>query len=161
MEEWTLDTDSLQSLFRYCYALCREPSAAEDLLHTALEKALRKPVEVMSQSYLRTIIRNQFIDQCRRQSRVAFEPIEDHLPTLLSITTLEEVWLQQLTIEEIFSQLTAAEGEILYLWAMEGFTAEEIATETGQSRGTVLSRLHRIKQKATEGIPSPLQGGLE
>jgi len=37
------------------------------------------------------------------------------------------------------------EREILYYWAVEGMTAAQIATTLDSRRGTVLSRIHRLR----------------
>ncbi|MEZ9197889.1 RNA polymerase sigma factor [Shewanella sp. 10N.286.54.B9] len=146
-----MDRELLQSLYRYCLCLTRHSAAAEDLLQTAIEhwlKSAAKPVH--AKAYLRTVIRNQFIDDCRRQNRIDFEPLDQHAPALLDETSMEQIALQHDLIEYLFLQLNAAEREVLYLWAVEGFSAAEIASDLGQPRGTVLSRLHRIKIKSAD-----------
>ncbi|MCL1059411.1 sigma-70 family RNA polymerase sigma factor [Shewanella gelidimarina] len=146
-----MDRELLQSLYRYCLCLTRHNAQAEDLLQTAIERWLKseaKPEHL--RAYLRTVIRHQFIDDCRRLKIIDFEPIDDHDPALLDETCLEEVELQHDLIEYLFSQLNAAEREVLYLWAVEGYSAAEIAKDLGQPRGTILSRLHRIKIKSVD-----------
>ncbi|QQX80206.1 RNA polymerase sigma factor [Shewanella sp. KX20019] len=146
-----MDRELLQCLYRYCLCLTRHGAAAEDLLQTAIERWLKSgATPAHPRAYLRTMIRNQFIDDCRRLKIVDFEPIDDHAPALLDETCLEEVTLQHDLIEYLFSQLNAAEREVLYLWAVEGYSAAEIASDLGQPRGTILSRLHRIKLKAVD-----------
>ena len=150
-----MDRALLQSLYRYCLCLTRHSPAAEDLLQTAIERWLSRAAKPQyPKAYLRTIIRNQFIDDCRRLKRIDFEPIDEHAPALLDETCMEQVALQHDLIEYLFSQLNAAEREVLYLWAVEGFSAAEIANDLGQPRGTILSRLHRIKIKAVEIMQS-------
>ena len=39
------------------------------------------------------------------------------------------------------------EREILYYWAIEGMTAQEISRQIDTPRGTVLSRLYRLRKK--------------
>ena len=142
------DRDQLQKLYQYCFSLTRDPVAAEDLLQTSLEKWIsRGKAAHTTISYVRKIIRNQFIDDYRRKNIVEFETIEEDAPALLDETSLEDLHIQRDLITYVFSQLATSEREILYLWAMFGYTAAEIAEDTGQPRGTVLSRLHRIKQK--------------
>ncbi|MGS0682205.1 RNA polymerase sigma factor [Shewanella sp. 125m-7] len=146
-----MDRELLQSLYRYCYCLTANSTLAEDLLQTAMEswlKSTTKP-EYLS-AYLRTIIRNQFIDDCRRLKRIDFEPLEDNAPALLDESCLEELQVQHNLIEYLFKQLNAAEREVLYLWAIEGYSTAEIAKDLGQPRGTILSRLHRIKLKSAD-----------
>ncbi|BAJ04200.1 RNA polymerase sigma factor [Shewanella violacea] len=146
-----LTREQLQSLYRYSLCLTADSVRAEDLLQTALEKWLRYgKVPEYSHAYMRKIIRNQFVDECRRLNRVAFEPIDEQGPVLLDETSLETLDIQHRRIEQVFELLNSAQREVLYLWAIDGYTAAEIATALNQPRGTVLSRLHRIKQKVAE-----------
>ncbi|ABZ78736.1 RNA polymerase, sigma-24 subunit, ECF subfamily [Shewanella halifaxensis HAW-EB4] len=144
-----MDRELLQSLYRYCLCLTASNAQAEDLLQTAIEswlKASSRPVQL--RAYLRKVIRNQFIDDCRRLKLVDFEPLDDNAPALLDEACLEEIEIQHNLIEHLFELLNSAEREVLYLWAIEGYSAAEIAQELQQPRGTILSRLHRIKLKA-------------
>jgi len=158
-----LSRQQLQSLYRYCFCLTRERGSAEDLLQTSLEKWIRRGKEVeYSHAYIRKIIRNQFVDDCRRKQKVAFDPIEEHTPVLLDETCLETLQNQHHLIAQVFNLLNSAEREVLYLWAIDGFSASEISEDLNQPRGTILSRLHRIRQKvadATEEQKRRLSGG--
>lgn len=146
-----LTREQLQGLFRYCYCLTAERRNAEDLLQTSLEKWLRRDKAAeYSNAYIRKIIRNQFVDDCRRNQTIAFESIEDGAPILLDETSVEELEIQHDLIEYVFALLNTAEREVLYLWAVDGYTASEISSELMQPRGTILSRLHRIKQKVAD-----------
>ena len=55
-------------------------------------------------------------------------------------------------LEVIWSRLDGCEREILYYWAVEGMTAAQIASTTGSRRGTVLSRIHRLRARLRAGI---------
>jgi RNA polymerase sigma-70 factor (ECF subfamily) len=44
--------------------------------------------------------------------------------------------------------LRSVEREVLFLAVVEGYTADEIGRLVGQSRGSVLSLLHRAREKA-------------
>ncbi|WP_299809543.1 RNA polymerase sigma factor [uncultured Shewanella sp.] len=146
-----MDRELLQSLYRYCFCLTGNNSQAEDLLQTAVESWLKtssRPLQL--RAYLRKVIRNQFIDDCRRLKIVDFEPLDDNAPVLLDEICLEEVEIQHNLIEHLFELLNPAEREVLYLWAIEGYSAAEIAEDLQQPRGTILSRLHRIKLKIAD-----------
>ncbi|QLE83792.1 RNA polymerase sigma factor [Shewanella sp. Scap07] len=150
------DASLLNSLYRYCFCLTLDKSRAEDLLQTVLEKWLRRADSGNYQpSYVRKMIRNQYIDDCRHQQCVAFDSIEQHAPVLLDEHNLEQLTIAQDLIEKVIVQLSISEREVLYLWAVVGFTANEIATELAQPRGTILSRLHRIKSKVAQWSDEP------
>lgn len=153
-----MSRELLQYLYRYCLCLTREKHLAEDLLQNAVEKWLNRLPYIQGtqeskqqgweRPYLRKVIRNLYIDECRRQAIVAFEPLDDAQPALLSTEPLEQIELREQQIDALFTALNTAEREVLFLWAMEGYTCQEIADELEQPRGTVLSRLHRLKHKA-------------
>lgn len=152
-----LDKSQLNGLYQYSLSLTAEAMAAEDLLQSAIERLLKvKPRPNNVFAYTRKIIRNQFIDDCRRKQIIDFEPLDDHAPMLLDEQDLEKVVIDQALVEQLLSQLGNAEREVLFLWAVAGFTANEIAKEIDAPRGTVLARLYRIKQKC-QGYEQQLQ----
>lgn len=147
------DKTTLQNLYRYSYALTGNEANAYDLLQCAIEKFLNSgPVSGKSFVYIKRIIRNQFIDDYRRERRLNFESFEEDVVFNLdfSARALESMVIDENMIETIMLFLTAEEREIVYYWAYEGFTTEEIAAELNMPRGTVLSKIHRIRNKVTE-----------
>lgn len=141
------DRATLNGLFRYCLALCGDRENARDLLHDALEKYLRNtPGDVQEpEAYIRRIARNGFIDQVRRRGVAMTETLED--PDALAGTerALEAMMVDRLTLETVWRQLTPPEREVVFLWAVDGLSASEIALHLGLTRNTVLSRLHRLR----------------
>lgn len=160
---WVLtmfNRDQLQQLYRYSYTLCVNEQDAYDLLHSALEKLLhRGQIEEYSLGYCRTTIRNLYIDQCRHQSVVAFQPLPEELPADINECTLEELVIYQKTLEELWPLFDTSDREILYLWAIQGFTAQEISDETNLARSSVLSRIHRIRLKVASATTAKNMGG--
>lgn len=158
----TFDADTLNRLFRYCMALCGERENARDILHDALEKYLRKADKNIQrpEAYIRKIARNSFIDQLRKNKIVIIESLTDPDVLASSEKTLETTIVDKLTLEEAWKKLTYLERETVYLWAIDGMSASEIALQIGQSRNTILSRLHRLRQRVqgknrainTEGV---------
>ena len=157
----TFDTAMLNRLFRYCMALCSERENARDLLHDALEKYLRNtPKEVQNvEAYIRQIARNTFIDQLRQRSILLTENPIDPDVLASSEKTLETMIIDKLTLEEAWKKLTHLERETIFLWAVDGMSASEIALQIGQSRNTVLSRLHRLRQRVQDDDNTVKTGG--
>lgn len=141
------DRTTLNALFRYCLALCGERESARDLLHDALERYLRNaPNNVQEpEAYIRRIAHNGFIDQMRHRSAAKVEPLDD--PDALASTerALEAMMVDKMTLETVWRQLTPPEREVVYLWAVDGLSAAEIALQLGVPRNTVLSRLYRLR----------------
>lgn len=154
------DKSQLQQLYQYCIALTNHPDNAHDLLQTAVEKWLRSSqYGDTSPAYIRKIIRNQFIDECRRKKIIAFETLPQSVPAALKEDTLEQTVIDEDLTQKLMLQLNAAEREVLYLWAVLEYTAAEIADELDISRGTILSRLYRVKKKA-QSIMDEMDDGL-
>ena len=140
----------LNNLYRYGYALCANQDDAYDLLQYALEKYLHKPArynDVSDMAYVRTTMRNRFIDEYRKSTRFPQEEYDDGLLVAIDEAALEDVVVAQLDLEIIWKELNTVEREVLYYWAIEGMTAQEIANQIDVPRGTVLSRLYRIRKR--------------
>ena len=165
------DKQQLNQLYRYCYALTVHRDDAYDLLQSALEKYLKNPpsASYSESAYLRRIIRNQFIDNIRRINSVKFEsldtgasesssdgsfkrsyetnPSNTHDVISIDSSPLDEMLINEEMVDWIWSILDTIEREIVFLWAVEGYTAAEVSTELDMPRGTVLSRIHRLRKK--------------
>lgn len=156
-----LDRDMLQRLYRYGYSLTRDEHRAYDLLQDAVEAALRKsPQDPQAMlRYIRTIMRNRFIDEYRREQRhptLSFDE-QDDCPVDIDPRVLEEVVIAQHDLDVVIAVLEPMERELLFLWAVEGYTAQELADQTGAPRGTVLARLHRLRSKILRHIGSDVR----
>ena len=155
--------DELNNLYRYGYALCTNQDDAYDLLQYALEKYLHKPAGYSNASdlaYVRTTMRNRFIDDCRKSTRFPEEEYDDGSLIAIDETTLENVVVAQFDLEIVWKELNTMEREVLYYWAIEGMTAQEIADQIDVPRGTVLSRLYRIRKRFdTKAENNELSGG--
>ena len=160
-----LDRDMLQRLYRYGYSLTGDGHKAYDLLQDAIEVALRKsPRDPQSMlSYVRTIMRNRFIDEYRREQRHPVLSLEeqDDSPVDIDPRVLEEVVIAQHDLDVVIAVLDPMERELLFLWALEGYTAQELADQTGAPRGTVLARLHRLRSKIIRHVGSDLRAAGE
>ena len=156
----------LQLLYQYGLSLTRHADDAHDLLQGALERWLKQGgVSDTPEAYIRKIMRNLYIDECRRKQCVAFEPLQENAPVELNEVSLEQQYMDSDITEQLLKQLNAAEREVLFLWAVMGYSASEIAQELGSPRGTILSRLFRVKKRAQQLLASlesvkPLSAGV-
>ena len=145
-----LNKDQLNGLFRYAVALAQDETGAFDLVQSAVEKVLKKRLDAPI-SYFKVVIRNLFFDELRREKRFPHEDLQDDLreslPLSLSIQGLEAIYINKDLVENILAQLSPGDREILYLFAVEEMTFEEISKLTGKKKGTLLSRMHRMREK--------------
>ena len=159
------DRPVLQRLFRYGCTLCNNQDDACDLLQYALEKMLQNPTSRKHASdlaYVRAIMRNRFIDEYRRSNRFPEQSYDDNSTVAMDETSLEDMVIAQVDLEIVWEILDPFEREILYYWAVEEMTAQEISSQIDVPRGTVLSRIYRVRKKVESEIGSGrLSGGYK
>lgn len=139
--------EAIQAGYRYALALTHHHFEAEDLVQEAWMRVFSRYGRLPARTVLYTTIRHIFVDRCRRSNIATFESLEGHAEPGGGG---EGVPGGSLDLDVILASLRSNEREVLYLNAVEGFSAAEIAGLTGQPRNTVLSLLHRGKQRIQE-----------
>jgi RNA polymerase sigma-70 factor, ECF subfamily len=133
----------LQAAFRYAFSLTHHQCDAEDLVQSAWLKLLSMKGKVPAKPLLLVTIRNLFFDELRRRKIVSFCPLGEGEPMARQSAKPSTFG----DIDALLSELRPEEREALFLHWVEGYTASEISRLTGQPRGTVLSLLHRARQR--------------
>ena len=132
----------IQRGYRYALSLCTNEAEAEDLAHDAwLRLAPSRGQRVEIGLYIRTI-RNLYIDRYRRSRLVVVESYDDE--------PADTGWDRDILPHEMdaaLESIRAEEREAIYLNVVEGYTAQKIADITDSARGSILSLIHRGKQK--------------
>lgn len=143
------DDSQLNSLYRYAASLTGDSDTAYDLLHDALEKycSRRSAEPDKPMAFIRTIIRNRYFDGYRHRQRFPEQVYDDTTVFDLGQSSLEDLAIQRDMLGKIMHSINSDERELLFLWAVEGMTIDEIATFLDTARGTLLSRLHRLRAK--------------
>ncbi len=142
--------EHLQRLYRYGISLTHNEAHAHDLLQDAVESYLKKPPadDAASMAYIRRIMHNRFIDQHRHTNRFPEDALTEVEETLgIDARLLEDIVITEQQLDIAWEQLSIGERETLFLWAVEGMSASEIAQELNMPRGTVLSRIYRLRNK--------------
>ena len=151
-----LNKENLNGFFRYAMALTANKQDAEDLVHTGIERALKGGFSTIENkpAYIRTIIRNAWYDELRKQ-RIRNEVTTDlndtaglneiEIPTSMLEVNPVDIIISEIELERVWGKLADQQREILYFWCVLGMTAAEMAKELKLPRGTVLSRIHRLK----------------
>ncbi len=142
----------LNQLYRYSLSLCHEPENAYDLLQQAVEGYLRKQGEEVNSPkyYLMRSIRNGFFDQTRQQKLhlVVSEGLRrDQQLLRTEAPSPEDLAIRAEDVDRLIAALTPPERELLFLWAVEEYSVQQIANMTAIPRGTLLSKLHRLKKR--------------
>lgn len=136
----------LQAGFRYACALTHHRQDAEDLVHTAWLKLYQRYGAVASKPLFFSAIRNLYIDQYRRRQRLPFTTLNGEL-ALSPAVNASTAGDAGVTLKQLLAKLRDIEREALFLHVVEGYSAGEIAALTGRPRGSVLSLIHRGRQK--------------
>lgn len=147
-EEQSQLRELLQAGYRYALSLSHHHHDAEDLVQQAWMQCASRYGKPDKRSLLYTTIRNLFYDRCRRGKIVSFEPIPEDTE-FPDPSNLENSVGNSRDLDVLLTTLRAEEREALFLNAVEGRTAKEIAEMTGSSRNSILSLIHRARKKLT------------
>ncbi len=158
--------EHLDTLYRIARRLTRDPTRAEDLVQETYLRALRardafhlEPFGM--RPWLLRIMHNQHYSQSERERRQPMALDGEHLemasqsdrahaapPPLLfgSFDGMDERLVRALDALPVEYQV------VLMLWAVDGLSYKEIAEAVGIPIGTVMSRLHRARQRLSEQL---------
>jgi len=139
--------DCADSLFRVAYRMTGDESLARELVQETYLNAWKNLGSLSDIKKIRgwmfAILRNQFTKQIRAESRKV--PTSDQIERMTAApATINE---SHEMIHEGLAQLEEKYKLPLLLVAMEQISVEEAAEILDMPRGTVLSRLHRGRQK--------------
>lgn len=136
-------------LRRYARSLVFDVHAADDLVQTALERALahwhqfdqRRDILVWTIS----IAHNAYMDDRRRHARAALsEPADGHDPDALGAAATRDIGLQ-LDLAKALGKLSLEHREALLLVTLEQLSYAECAEALRIPIGTVMSRVSRAR----------------
>ncbi|WP_096084773.1 RNA polymerase sigma factor [Agaribacterium haliotis] len=141
----------LNSLYQYAMTLAQDRDDAYDLLQQALEKLLdgradKNMTQAAKMHWLRRVIRNQFIDAYRKHQRFPAQSYEEHSNYDISPLDLEQLHIQQDELHKLWPELHAIDRDILYHWAVLGYSTDEACALLNIKRGSFLSRMHRLRK---------------
>lgn len=138
-----------QELFTYALSLTRSSEAAEDAVHTAFWKLLRRrfpPREL--RPYVFRSVRNAAIDEIRGNHRS-----HPHDPVFARDAGLCEGGVEvQDRLEALLGRLSADERECVVLKGLNGLTLKEVAAVRGVSINTAASWYRRGLEKMRETL---------
>lgn len=134
-------------LYRYAFWLCRDRGRAEELVQETFLRAWRSldslRDEKAAKGWLITILRREharWYERSRPEIDHGLEPDE-------LAGKSEGAPAETLAVRRTIADLGAAYREPLLLQVLGGYTCEEIANLLGLSKGAVMTRLFRARQK--------------
>lgn len=137
----------------FAYSIIRDEYLAEDIVQDCFVQIYIRREQYRSiytfKTYLFTLIRNRSIDYYRREKHN--QNIENIDPNLLcSVESIENTIIERESIRHIHEQMEQLKGDykqILYLYAVEDLSYEQIAKVMRQTKAQVKIKLYRARQK--------------
>lgn len=139
-------------LRRFARALTRDAADADDLLQTALERALKAREQwapgTRLDAWMMRIVRNCWIDEARSRARRArtFAPEEDGEMVGVDMLNEIEARAEMHAVDRAMAGLSADQREVIALVLVEGLAYKEAAEMLDIPIGTLTSRLTRGRQ---------------
>ena len=138
-----------QEVFAAAYRVTGNAADAEDVLQTVFLRLVSKgsvPDEARSpKAYLHRSAVNASIDILRRRRDTAQPEAADHLTT-------NEPHLDRERVRRAMAELDPEDAQLFVLCYLEGRTYEELAEMMSTERGTIASRLFRIRAELRERL---------
>ena len=138
----------LPRLRRFALVLTRSTDAADDLVQSAVERALSRldqwQPDTQLDRWMFRIIKTVWINSRRSAAIRSTEPIEDHTDaaTVDGVREAEAI-VSLAEVRQAFARLSPEHQQALLLVSVEGYTYNEAAELLGVPIGTVVSRLAR------------------
>ena len=146
--------DLSQRCYRFALSLTHNTALAEDLVQDAWVSTLKAKGE-WNHRYLFRAIRTRFIDWLRKHKKISFHEFEKEPPDTsgrywelaLDVKSME---IGDENLDRALRRLNPDERNILFLFAVEDYSAAEIASLVERPRGTILSILSRARKKVAD-----------
>lgn len=154
----------IPSLRRYARALTRDVERADDLVQDCLERAWRRlhlwTPGTDLRAWLFTIMHNLYVNQVRRYCAAPSFVSIDHVEQLPGMTATADSDLQIRDLEAAIAALPDGQREVLLLVSLEAMRYEEVAEILDIPVGTVMSRLHRARERLRGWMDGDRDRGL-
>ena len=137
----------LPQLRRYALKLCRNPTAADDLVQESIARALTKSHLFVSGTNLRawvfTIMHNVFVSSCRRGKLIELPMDPGIAAASLSVQPTQELTLEVNTLIRAMKGIPETQRDAVLMAGYEGMSYENIAAHLNIPVGTIKSRVSR------------------
>jgi RNA polymerase sigma-70 factor (ECF subfamily) len=133
------------AVYRTALRVTGNPADAEDAMQTVFMRMMNLPALELTHSsehYLRRAATNAAIDILRKKQSARETPLESG-PERTS--PAKDALLKE-AVRRALAKLDPEDAQLFTLRNLDGFSYEELAEMFGIERGTVASRLHRIRQ---------------
>lgn len=139
----------LPRLRRFARALAGNPHDADDLVQTAVERALARASQWRSDmrldAWLYAIVRNAWIDEVRSRGRVRHLFAPDETGATIGESSIDAQFIQ-MSVEAALAKLPEEQRSAVALVLIEGLAYKEAAAVLEIPMGTLTSRLARGRE---------------
>lgn len=160
-----LAVEQIDLLYRVARKLTRDPTRAEDLVQETYARAIRSWKTFDLQEYgirpwLLRILHNLHYSRSDRDRRQPLAIEQEHLESAAGTTegsaplTIDPADFQAMDEQLVraLEQLPPEYQTVILLWAVEDLSYKEIAQAADIPIGTVMSRLHRARQRLSDHL---------
>ena len=150
----------LPRLRRFALVLTRSADAADDLVQSAVERALSRldqwQPDTQLDRWMFRIMKTVWINSRRSAAIRSTEPIEEHTDAATVDWIREaEARVGLAEVRQAFMRLSADQQQAILLVSVEGYTYSEAADLLGVPMGTVISRLARGRAALMANASAP------
>jgi RNA polymerase sigma-70 factor (ECF subfamily) len=146
----------IDAVDRVARSLVRGTAEADDLVQETYLRALKSCDGFELQSFgirpwLLRILHNLHVNRAKREQKQPAATAAEHLELMAAAKTAP-AWaggFDDVHLDRALDELPAELRSILILWAVDELSYKEIAEVVGIPIGTVMSRLHRARQRLT------------
>jgi RNA polymerase sigma-70 factor, ECF subfamily len=139
--------ETIPHLRRYALRLCRNPTAADDLVQESIVRALTKSQLFTTGSNLRawvfTIMHNVFVSSLRRGRQIELPMDPDMVAARIVVQPTQELTLEVNALIKAMKGIHESQRDAVLMAGYDGMTYENIAAHLSIPVGTIKSRVSR------------------
>ena len=143
--------EHIPALRRYARALTSDVNRADDLVQDCLERAIQRFHLYQNgtnlKAWLFTIMHNVFVNSVRKNCSEPNFVSYEHISASLSHSSTIDDDATMRDLNCALTKLPTDQKDVLLLVGLEGFGYKEVSNMLDIPLGTVMSRLHRAREK--------------
>ena len=150
--------ENYRIVYGYLLSLCGDPTQAEELTAAtfcrAVEKVHTYDPHYKPSTWLCTIARNLFLNECRRRKKLTDLEAAEYMAT----PSAEAVVMEKATLEEVWRILqgSAYEHRQVFLMRLEGMSFGDIGLALGKTENWARVTYFRVKSKILQEMEGEL-----
>ena len=150
--------ENYRIVYGYLLSLCGDPTQAEELTADTFCRAVEKvdtyDARFKPSTWLCTIARNLFLNECRRRKKLTDLEAAEYM----AVPSAEAVVMEKATLEEVWRILqgSAYEHRQVFLMRLEGMSFGDIGLALGKTENWARVTYFRVKSKILQEMEGEL-----